>query len=174
MLLARCVPFIVLVVAACVHPARLVPARAACPAPRVDTGSWRAVSQGPVTYRVPDVFARSDTDAVTYHWHGGDTQQYITTGFIESSSPVVALGRTPYPGAHEMTQCVDSVAGREVLVQAWRTSGGVYRNFKRLDRYDVFAVVPLTATRRFYLASGSYLPETQTIALALVRTIVVH
>lgn len=160
--------------AACAHPGRPVPARAACPAPHVDTKPWRTVSQGPVVYRIPDGFVRSDTQTATYHWErSGDFQQYVTAGFIESSSPAVTLGRTPSPGVFEMTQCVDSIGGREVLVQSWRTRGGVYRDFKRLDRYDVFAVVPVTAMRKFYIASGSYRPETQTIALALVRSIIV-
>jgi len=42
-----------------------------------------------------------------------------------------------------------------------------------LDRYDVFAVVPVRADLRVYLMSGSYERGTQDIALAAVRTIVV-
>jgi hypothetical protein len=71
----------------------------------------------------------------------------------------------------EMSQCVDSIGGRQVLVQAWRTRGGTFRNGQRMDRYDVFAVVPVSPERRFYLASGSHRPQTQQTVLEVVRTI---
>jgi hypothetical protein len=73
----------------------------------------------------------------------------------------------------EMTQCVDSIGGRQALVQAWRTRGGTFRDGQRMDRYDVFAVVPVSPVLRFYIASGSHRRETQQLALAAVRTIVV-
>jgi hypothetical protein len=40
-----------------------------------------------------------------------------------------------------------------------------------MDRYDVFAVVPVSPERRFYLTSGSHRPQTQQTVLEVVRTI---
>ena len=125
-----------------------------------------------MSFRVPPGVTEHTREPGPRSWYlGNDFQQYLLTGFIASSSPVASLGRAPSPGMLEMTQCVDSVAGREVLVQAWRTLGGTFRNGQRMDRYDVFAVVAVDPVRRFYLASGGYTREMQDLALAAVRTI---
>ena len=162
-------------VAGCARPNRPAPSRAACPAPRIATHDWRAVRESAaVVFRLPPAFVERARQAGAREWAlNGDWQQYILTGFIESSSPVVSLGRAPATGMLEMTQCVDSVAGREVLVQAWRTRGGMFRDGRRRDRYDVFAVVAVHPALRFYLASGSHRRATQDLALAAVRTIAI-
>lgn len=159
----------------CVGPARIAPAHAACPAPRQDTGDWRAVAESAgVSFLVPAAFVQQPRDEGATRWYlRGDFSEYILAGFIPSSSPPPALGRVPNPGMVEMTQCVDSIGGREVLVQAWRTRGGTFREGRRMDRYDVFAVVAVHPELRFYLASGSHRPETQRAALAVVRTIAI-
>ena len=127
-----------------------------------------------MAFRLPAEFTESQREpgARKFLRHG-DFQQYVLAGFIESSTPVVAMGRAPHAGMKEMTVCVDSVGGREVLVQAWRTVNGTFREGRRLDRYDVFAVVAIHPELRFYFASGSYDPHTQTVALAAVRTIAI-
>lgn len=127
-----------------------------------------------MSFRVPPGVTERTREPGPRSWYlNDDFQQYLLTGFIASSSPVVSLGRAPAPGMMDMTQCVDSVAGREVLVQAWRTRGGTFRNGRRMDRYDVFAVVAVDPQRRFYVASGGYTRQMQDLALAAVRTIVV-
>jgi hypothetical protein len=50
---------------------------------------------------------------------------------------------------------------------------GATFEYCRLDRYDVFAVVPVRPDLRFYLASGGYERRVQEVALAAVPTIVV-
>jgi len=139
------------------------------------TRDWPVVHESAaVSFRVPPAVTEHSREPGTRSWRlNDDFQQYILAGFIASSSPVASLGRAPAPGMLEMTQCVDSVAGREVLVQAWRTRGGTFRDGRRLDRYDVFAVVAVDPELRFYLASGGYTRDMQDLALAVVRTIVV-
>jgi hypothetical protein len=161
--------------AGCARPARTAPSRAACPAPRADTRDWRIVQDSAeVVFRLPPAFVERARSEGAREWLlTGDFQQYVLTGFIASSSPVAALGRAPAPGMLEMSQCVDSVGGREVLVQAWRTVGGTFREGRRRDRYDVFAVVAVHPELRFYLASGSYRRQTQDLALAVVRSIAI-
>lgn len=161
--------------AGCVGPTRIAPAHAACPAPRQDTGGWRAVSESAgVSFLVPDGFVQQPRDEGDTRWYlHGDFSEYILAGFIPSSSPPEAMGRVPSVGMMEMTQCVDSIGGRQVLVQAWRTRGGTFRDGQRMDRYDVFAVFAVHSELRFYLASGSHRPETQRAALAVVRTIAI-
>lgn len=150
-------------------------ARTACPAPPLRTGGWVSISDSlGIAFRLPPNYHERPTGTASREWVlDGDDQQYIILGYIASSSPPASLGRAVSPGMLEMTQCIDSVGTRELLVQAWRTRGGTFRNGQRLDRYDVFAVVPVRADLRLYLMSGSYKRGTQDIALAAVRTIAV-
>jgi hypothetical protein len=161
--------------ASCARLPRVVPSRAACPTPSVGTSKWVPLTDSAgVSFRLPADYREVAPSGGARHWElGGDFQQYVTAGFIASSSPPSTLGRAVSPGMLEMTECIDSVGGREVLVQAWRTRGGTFRNGRRLDRYDVFAVVPVRPDLRFYFSSGGFEPRTQKLALAAVRTIVV-
>ena len=164
-----------MVAASCVRPTGVAPALAACPAPRHQTDGWRAVSESAgVSFRIPPAFVEQPVDEGAHRFHlRGDFSEYLLAGFIASSSPAESMGRVPGPGMMEMTQCVDSIGGRQSLVQAWRTQGGTFREGRRMDRYDVFAVVPVSPVLRFYIASGSHRRETQQVALTAVRTIVV-
>lgn len=162
-------------IGSCARLPRVAPSRPACPPPNVSTGGWEPIvdSDG-VSFRLPAAYREAAPADGARHWElGGDFSQYITAGFIASSSPPAGLGRVVSPGMLEMTQCIDSVGGREVLVQAWRTRGGTFRNGQRLDRYDVFAVVPVGPVMRFYLSSGGFERRSQEWALAAVRTIIV-
>jgi hypothetical protein len=159
----------------CGRAPHLTPARAACPSPRLVTTDWVTVADSAgVSFRVPPGYREAARENGALHWEfDGDFQQYLTAGFIASSSPPAALGRYVSPGMLEMTQCIDRIGGREVLVQAWRTPGGTFRNGRRLDRYDVFAVLAVRPDLRFYLASGGFQRRTQELVLAAVRTILV-
>lgn len=160
----------------CARPPRSVaPARPACPELRIATTDWVPVADSAgVSFRLPPGFREAARIGEARQWElDGDLSPYVIAGFLASSSPPAALGRFVSPGMLEMTQCIDVVGGREVLVQAWRTQGGTFRNGRRLDRYDVFAVVPVRPDLRFYLSSGGHERHTQDLALAVVRTIVV-
>ena len=171
-IVACAVTLLLAAIGGCVRIQRVAPARAACPAPRLSARGWVAVEDSGVTFRLPPAYVERPSRAAFREWaENGDFQQYIIVGYIASSNPAPTLGRAPGPGMLEMTQCVDSVAGREVLVQAWRSRGGTFRNGRRLDRYDVFAVVPIRPDLRLYVTSGGYERRTQDIALAVVRTI---
>jgi len=160
---------------ACVRPGRVEPARAACPAPPLSTAGWVSIADSAgVSFRLPAEYRERATQAGFREWVlGSDVHQYVIVGYIASSNPPATLGRVVSPGMLEMTQCVDSVGSREVLVQSWRTPGGTFRQGRRLDRYDVFAVVPVRPDLRVYLASGGYERRAQDVALAAARTIVI-
>jgi len=151
-------------------------ARPACPAPALRTDRWVTIQDSSgVAFRLPPGYQEHPTGTGMREWFlDGDNQRYIALGFIASSNPPASLGRLVSPGMEEMTQCIDSLGSREVLVQSYRTRGGTFRNGQRLDRYDVFAVVPLRADLRLYLMSGSYQRATQDVALAAVRTITIN
>jgi hypothetical protein len=151
------------------------PARAACPAPRVSTADWVSIADSAqVSFRLPAAYRERATGAAFREWVlGGDADHYVIAGYIASSNPPATLGRVVSPGMLEMSQCIDSAGSRDMLVQSWRTPGGVFRNGRRRDRYDVFVVVPVRLDLRFYLASGGSERRTQDVALAAARTIVV-
>jgi len=160
---------------ACVRPGHVEPARAACPAPPLSTAGWVSIADSAgVSFRLPAEYRERATQAGFREWVlGSDVHQYVIVGYIASSNPPATLGRVVSPGMLEMTQCVDSVGSREALVQSWRTPGGTFRQGRRLDRYDVFAVVPVRPDLRVYLASGGYERRAQDVALAAARTIVI-
>lgn len=162
-----------ILMAGCASAVRTAPSLAPCPAAKENTRQWRVVTDSAgVRFRIPPTFVEGPSGDGARRWHPhGDLSEYILAGFIPSSSPVEAMGRAPAPGMREMAQCVDSIAGHQVLVQAWRTTGGTFRDGQRQDRYDVFAVAPVGPELRFYIVSGSYRRQTQRMALAVVRTI---
>jgi hypothetical protein len=148
----------------------------ACPAPALDPADWTPVRDSArVTYRVPAAFVSEPAGELSYRrWTArADLSGYLWTGFIRSPEHWITLRRAPSPGMHEMSECMDSVAGREVLVQAWRAEGGIFEQGRRRDRYDVFALVPLEPGLTLYLTGGAADRRTQEVLLAVVRTVAV-
>jgi hypothetical protein len=129
-----------------------------------------------VTYRIPAAFMGQPSGDLPYRrWTArGELSGYLWTGFIHSPEHWLTLRRVPSPGMYEMSECVDSVAGREVLVQAWRTAGGIFEQGQRRDRYDVFALVPLKPGLTLYLTGGAADRRTQEVVLAVVRTVTIR
>jgi hypothetical protein len=157
-----------------------VAAVAACPGPTLDTEQWNVISDSAgITYRVPADFAeRRDPRIAHRQWNRERTASdsssgYLWTGFIHSKEFWLTLRRAPSPGMEEMSECIDSVPGRQILVQAWRTPGGIFRDMRRWDRYDVFALVPVEPGLAFYVAGGGSDRRFQTVLLAIARTVVV-
>jgi len=152
----------------------VLPAIPACPAPAVAVADWPLVEDSAgVTFRLPaDYVERPPLSGAQYRrWDlGGDVAQSTAIGFIHSYEPMVALRRAPSIGMQEMTECIDSVAGREILVQAWRTVGGTFRNGRRQDKYEAFALIPVQPGLIVFLAGGGYDRRAQLLALATART----
>jgi hypothetical protein len=71
----------------------------------------------------------------------------------------------------EMSECIDSIPGREILVQTWRMAGGVFRDSQRLDKYDMLALVPVEPGVTLFLTGGGPKRETQILLLAVARTV---
>ncbi len=151
-----------------------VEAMPACPAPTMDTRGWRIVNDATgLRYRLPPEFIEQPARVpLSRRWDlDGDFQQSVDIGIIESPDYWVSLRQPPAPGRHEMSECIDSIPGRQLLVQSWRSEGGVFRRGQRMDKYEVFALVPMTARRTVFLTGGGFERETQVLLLAVVRTI---
>ncbi len=69
----------------------------------------------------------------------------------------------------DYSECYEVIAGYQVSIQAWRTPNGVFRNFKRSDRFDVFAILQLGPGVYFYETGGSDLRSVQDQILISLR-----
>jgi len=147
----------------------------ACPPPPLTVADWPVImDSADVSYRLPDGFVeRRPRDLPGRHWtyRRDGSSGTVTVGFIHSREHWTTLRRVPSPGMHEMSVCIDSLAGREILVQAWRMANGIFRNRRRFDRYDVFALLPITPGHTVYVTGGGSDRRFQEIVLAIVRTV---
>jgi hypothetical protein len=153
---------------------RPAPGVAACPAPVLDESHWNVVSDSAgLTYRMPDTFVEHlDTRLPHRTWNSeGTSSGYLWVGFNHSKEFWLTLRRVPSPGMMEMSECVDSIPGRQILVQAWRTVGGIFDHGRRSDRYDMLTLVPIEPGLTLYVAGGGSDPRIQTILLAIARTV---
>jgi hypothetical protein len=140
----------------------------------MDVKDWALVSDSAgLTYRLPKTFVEQPERELPYRrWNAdGSASGYVWIGFNRSREHWITLRRAPSPGMHEMTECIDSVAGREILVQAWRTEGGIFQDGRRRDRYDVLALAPIEPGFTVYLAGGGSDRRFQAVLLAIARTV---
>ena len=79
--------------------------------------------------------------------------------------------RRPYQPALmlEYTECTDAVGDYQMSIQSWRTPNGVFRNSRRLDRYDVFAIWEVQTGVYAYIGGGTYSRPTQDLMLGAIR-----
>lgn len=149
------------------------PAATACPAPVLDTRGWRSVADSAaVSYRLPPTLVeRPDTTSPNRHWDGPEYGHIVTVGFIRVLEHWITFRRAPSPGMHEMSECIDSIPGRQILVQTWRTAGGVFRRGRRFDKYEMLALVPIEPGLTLYLTGGGSERDTQVLLLAVARTV---
>lgn len=69
----------------------------------------------------------------------------------------------------EYTECSDAVGGYQMSIQSWRTPNGVFRNSRRFDRYDVFAIWEVRPGMYAYITGGTYSRPTQDLRLGSLR-----
>lgn len=150
-----------------------VPAHPACPAPRPSTAGWtsHADSAG-VAYRLPpDLVPRPPGDLPYRQWTSSDSFGRLSIGFSPSREYWITLRRAPSPGMHEMSECVEEGSDRQILIQSWRTEGGVFRDGQRSALYEMLALVPVEPMRTLFITGGSSDPRFQEILLAVARTV---
>jgi len=147
---------------------------AACPAPDVDTRGWQLVSDSAgVQYRLPPGFTEGPRDDPPYRWltWAGEPGGRVTIGFSPSREHYATMLRVPSPQMHEMTECQESVNGRDVFFQAWRMEGGSFRQGRRYDTFEILALVPVQPMLTLFITGGSEDPAFQELMLALARTV---
>lgn len=146
-----------------------------CPAPDLETGAWTPVTDSTgIAYRLPPGFVPDPNPELHYsRWrYDQETSGYVWIGINRSPEFWLTLRRVPSPGMYEMGECIDSLGGREILVQAWRMRGGLSNGRRRPDRYEVFALLPIAPGRTVWFTAGGRDRRYQEIAMAIVRTFV--
>jgi hypothetical protein len=146
----------------------------ACPAPDVDTDGWQMLlDSAGVSYRLPPGFAQrpsGDLDFREFTWAaypGG----HASIGFSPSREHYATLLRVPAPPMREMTECQESVNGRDVFFQSWRTVGGSFRQGRRYDNLEMLALVPVQPMLTLFVTGGSEDPGFQAVLLTIARTV---
>lgn len=170
--------FVALALGACQRVGVVPPAPpaslAACHTPSLDIGDWRLERDSlGVTYRVPDVARARPPGDLPYREFRvpGEPSGRIAVGFAPSREYYTTLRRVPSPGMHEMSECVADVNGRQILLQAWRTEGGIFRNRRRFDLFEMLALIPVEPTRTLFVTGGGDAPAFQAVLLAVARSV---
>jgi hypothetical protein len=95
----------------------------------------------------------------------------MTFGIIRGGLGLAGYRRAYQPPLMlEYSECSESVGDDRISIQAWRTPNGVFRNRRRLDRYDVFAIWEIRAGVYAYVTGGTYSRPTQDLMLGAIRS----
>jgi hypothetical protein len=145
----------------------------ACPAPDIGTEGWGIVQDSAgVTYRLPPAFTERPGLEPYRHWsHAVDPSGSLTIGFSPSREHWSTLRRVPSPSMQEMTECVEGEEGDQILIQSWRTQGGIFRDGRRADLFEMLALVPVEPMVTLFVTGGGSDPAFQATLLAIARTV---
>jgi hypothetical protein len=147
---------------------------AACPARTIDMRDWQIVPDSTgVTFRLPPSFVERLYPGEPYRrWTSAeDPSGGVTIGISPSREHFTTLRRVPSPGMHEMTECVEETEAGQILLQAWRTEGGIFRDGRRADLFEMLGLVPLEPMRTLYVTGGGSDPRFQAMLLQVARTV---
>lgn len=149
------------------------PAAPACPAPQLRGVEWVLADDSTgFTVALPPGFEERPWEGPSRRWDlGPDFQQSMIFGTIRGDLGLAAY-RRPYQPAlmPEYSECTETVAGYQVSIQSFRTPNGTFRNYRRLDRYDVFAIWEIAPGVYGYISGGTYLRPTQDLMLGAIRS----
>lgn len=149
------------------------PAAPACPAPALSGIDWIFVDDSAgFTLALPPSFQERPAGGLFRHWElAADFQQSMTFGIIRGELGLSGYRRVYQPTLMlDYSECSEAVAGYRISIQAWRTPNGVFRNYRRFDRYDVFAIWEASPGVYVYLTGGTYRRPTQDLMLAAIRS----
>jgi hypothetical protein len=120
---------------------------------------------------LPPGFEERPSGGAFRHWQlAADFQQSMSVGTIRGMLGLAGYRRAYQPALMlDYSECSENVAGYDVSIQAWRTPNGVFRNSRRLDRYDVFAIWEAQPGVFIYITGGTYVRQTQDLMLGAIR-----
>jgi len=120
---------------------------------------------------IPRGSTERSSDANLRHWELAEALQgSMTFGVIRGDLGLAGYRRFYQPELMlDYTECVEARLGYQMSIQAWRTPNGVFRDFRRADRYDVFAIWQTRPGEFVYLTGGSSRRQSQELMLAAIR-----
>lgn len=120
---------------------------------------------------MPPGFRERLTGGPTRHFEApSGYRPWMSFGIIHGDLGLAAYRRLYQPALMlDYSECADAVNGSSVSIQAWRTPNGIFRNYQRFDRYDVFAIWQLRPGVYAYLTGGTDNPPSQVLMLAAIR-----
>jgi len=148
------------------------PAARACPAPNLRRVQWVFVddSTGFVLALPPGFQERGSGGPFRHFESAADYRPWMSFGIIRGELGLSGYRRVYQPALMpDYSECSDTVSGYPISIQAWRTPNGVFRNFRRSDRYDVFAIWEVRPGVYAYLTGGADHQPTQVLMLAAIR-----
>ncbi len=151
---------------------RPAPSARACPAPRLRDVKWSVFNDSSgFALTLPPGAREGESFGASRHWDfGADFWESMAFGIIHGDLGLRAHQRAYQPALMlEYSECSDTVEGYAVSIQAWRTPNGVFRNFRRSDRYDVFAIWEIAPGTYAWFQGGTWLRPSQDIILAAIR-----
>jgi hypothetical protein len=149
------------------------PAAAACPAPALGDIKWVLVDDSTgFTLALPPGFEEHPSGASFRHWQlANDFQQSMSFGIIRGDLGLEGYRRVYQASLMlEYSECSDAVGDYTISIQSWRTPNGTFRNYLRLDRYDVFAIWEVRPGVYAYITGGTYSRPTQDLMLGALRS----
>ena len=149
------------------------PAARACPAPKLRGVKWVfAPDSAGYILALPPGFQERESGGPFRHWESAtDFQPWMSFGIIRGEPGLSGYRRVYQPALMpDYSECSDTVSGYAMSIQAWRTPNGVFRNFRRFDRYDVFAIWEVRPGVYAYLTGGTDHQPTQVLMLAAIRS----
>jgi hypothetical protein len=120
---------------------------------------------------LPPGFQERASGGAFRHWEpAANFQSSMSFGIIQGNLGLSGYRRVYQPALMpEYSECSDSVNGYPLSIQAWRSPNGVFRNYRRFDRYDVFAIWEVRSGVYAYLTGGTDHQSTQVLMLAAIR-----
>lgn len=148
------------------------PAARACPAPKLRRVPWVfADDSAGFVLAMPPGFQEGASGGPFRHFESADGYRpWMSFGIIRGELGLAGYRRVLQPDLMlDYSECSDVVNGYLISIQAWRTPNGVFRNFRRQDRYDVFAIWEAGPSAYAYLTGGTDDQPTQVLMLAAIR-----
>jgi hypothetical protein len=145
----------------------------ACPAHSRAQADWIVVTDSTgFSIDLPPGFQEHPSGGDFRHFEmTGDFNEAISVGTIRGNLGLAGYRRVYQPTLMlDYSECVEVVGGMSMSIQAWRTPNGVFRERRRLDRYDVFAIGETQPGVFAFITGGTYRRPTQDLLLAAVRS----
>ncbi|MGH7711429.1 MAG: hypothetical protein ACREOG_09090 [Gemmatimonadaceae bacterium] len=144
----------------------------ACPAPELGHIDWILVDDSSgFTIALPLGYQERTSGGAFRHWQlAADFQQSMSFGIIRGELGIAGYRRVYQAEVMlDYSECSDTVGELQISIQSWRSPNGVFRNYRRFDRYDVFAIWQVRPGVYGYLAGGTQSRQTQEIMLGAIR-----